>query len=125
MEEEQLEKWTRPSNLEYPRIYYEFTAADPEVGQCVKYVVRDLTEDRFDDAVEFLLEHYLKDEPTMLSRDGISDPKTVEDMVNEFRHLLDKKISQMCTKEGSEEIIAVNLMEVMERNGESEILVNE
>lgn len=123
MEEEQLKKWERPSDLEYPRIYYEFSRKDPDSEEVVKYVVKDLLEDQFEDVVEFLLEHYLKDEPTMECRNGRNDPKTVEDMTNEWRHLLAKKLSQVCTEVGSEEIVAVNLLEVVEKDGESEILV--
>lgn len=117
-------KWTRPIDLEFPHTYHKFTAKDALGEQDVNYIVQDIPEDRFDDVVKFMLEHYLVDEPTIASRKGFEDPQTVEDMTNEWRHLLNKRISQVCFIEDSDEIIGVNLLEVVHKLDQAEIFVS-
>lgn len=122
--EEIEKKWSRPEGLVSPNIFHKFKAKDA-VGEVeVEYIVQDIPEDRFDDVVKFLLEHYLVDEPTMAIRKGSQDSQTVEDLTNEWQHILNKKISQICMKEESEEIIGVNLLEVVHKMDQAEIFVS-
>lgn len=58
-------KWTRPLEIvPYPNIWHEFEAKESRNSEkLVKYRIQDLPEDRFDDAIKHMIDHYLVDEP--------------------------------------------------------------
>lgn len=58
-------QWFRPLDVvSYPNVWMEFDAKESKnCDKLVKYRIQDLTEDRFDDAVQYLIEHFLGDEP--------------------------------------------------------------
>lgn len=79
----------------------------------IEYTIQDLPEDRFEDAVAIIKDKHLIDEP-MKSSKGVRDcPVSVQEMVDYLRDLLQQKISLVCYKEGSDEIVAVNILGVM------------
>lgn len=108
--------WTRPEQVDYPVIYAKFHALDSEDGgqeDLIEYRIQDLTEDRFEDAVAIIKDKHLIDEP-MKSSKGVRDcPVSVQEMVEYLRNLLQQKISLVCFKEGSDEIVAVNILGVI------------
>lgn len=106
--------WTRPESLTYPMIYATFRALDSkDGGDLVEYRIQDLPEERFEDAVAIIKDKHLIDEP-MKSSKGVRDcPVSVQEMVEYLRNLLQQKISLVCYKEGSDEIVAVNILGVM------------
>jgi hypothetical protein len=106
--------WTRPENLTYPMIYATFQALDSEDGgDLIEYRIQDLPEERFEDAVAIIKDKHLIDEP-MKSSKGVRDcPISVQEMVEYLRNLLQQKISLVCYKKGSDEIVAVNILGVM------------
>lgn len=106
--------WTRPKTAMYPMTYASFQALDcGENGNMIDYTIQDLPEDRFEDAVAIIKDKHLIDEP-MKSSKGVRDcPVSVQEMVDYLRDLLQQKISLVCYKEGSDEIVAVNILGVM------------
>lgn len=56
----------RPDSLEFPQVWtrFEKTLAD---GSVKKFKIQDITEDMFDDVIEFMDENFLKDEPFTLA----------------------------------------------------------
>lgn len=98
----------------YPMTYASFQALDcGENGNMIDYTIQDLPEDRFEDAVAIIKDKHLIDEP-MKSSKGVRDcPVSVQEMVDYLRDLLQQKISLVCYKEGSNEIVAVNILGVM------------
>lgn len=57
--------WIRPlDKVAYPNVWLEFEAKESKNSdKLVKYRIQDLPEDRFDDAIKHMKEHYLVDEP--------------------------------------------------------------
>ena len=55
--------WQRPENVPFPSIWHRFQAKDTESDEIVNYVVQDLPEDRFEDAVNHMLKYFVHDEP--------------------------------------------------------------
>lgn len=54
--------WRRPNNIEFPKRWLEFTIKDTESNDFVKYVVQDLPEDRYEEAVKIMTDIFLRDE---------------------------------------------------------------
>lgn len=60
--------WKRNTDSDYPRVWVKFMAKDLNSDDLVEYRVEDLTEDRFDDAVDHMLTYFVKDEPICKSK---------------------------------------------------------
>jgi hypothetical protein len=106
--------WSRPENVEFPMIYSRFQALDSESDErLVEYRIEDLQEDRFEDAVNIIRDKHLIDEP-MKSSKGVRDcPISVQEMIENLWGMLRQNISLVCYKEGSDEIVAVNILGVI------------
>lgn len=55
--------WTRPTSVEYPKVYRTFKARDLDSNELIEYRIQDLPESRFEDAIKQMVENYLPDEP--------------------------------------------------------------
>lgn len=88
----------------------------------VEYRIEDLQEERFEDAVNIIRDKHLIDEP-MKSSKGVRDcPISVQEMSENLWSMLRQNISLVCYKEGSDEIVAVNILGVI-TEAESDITV--
>ncbi|XP_055684402.1 uncharacterized protein LOC129790738 isoform X2 [Lutzomyia longipalpis] len=81
-------KWERPENIAFPQVWGRFSAKDPESGGIANYRIEDLTEDRYDEAVNLLVEYLLPEEPMNCS------------------------LGIVCYKDNSNEICGLNLLEI-------------
>lgn len=115
--------WSRPENVGFPLIYSRFQALDSESDErLVEYRIEDLQEDRFEDAVNIIRDKHLIDEP-MKSSKGVRDcPISVQEMIENLWGMLRQNVSLVCYKEGSDEIVAVNILGVI-TEAESDIPV--
>ncbi|EAT34933.1 AAEL012867-PA [Aedes aegypti] len=54
--------WKRPAEVPYPKVWHRFQAkGSQEDGQLEWYTVQDLPEDRFEDAIRHMSEHFARD----------------------------------------------------------------
>ena len=60
--------WIRPENVPYPSVWHRFQAKDTESDEIVNYVVQDLPEDRFEEAVKHMVKFFVHDEPLCESK---------------------------------------------------------
>lgn len=106
--------WTRPENVGFPLTYSRFQALDClNEERLVEYRIEDLQESRFEDAVNIIRDKHLIDEP-MKSSKGVRDcPISVQEMTDNLWSMLRQNISLVCYKEGSDEIVAVNILGVI------------
>lgn len=58
----ELFSWTRPKNIDFPIVWQTFEAKNSN-NAIVTYRVQDLPETHFEDAIQFMTEHFLPDEP--------------------------------------------------------------
>lgn len=124
--------WSRPENVPFPTVWDEFEAKESkDSDKLVKYRIQDLPEDRIDDAVQHLKDHLLGDEPLavfygsyylapsrfqtfieMFSSDGINNQDYVDDYVRLWQAAFEQKLTIACFREGSDEIVALNLLAI-------------
>lgn len=113
-------------------VWDEFEAKESkDSDKLVKYRIQDLPEDRIDDAVQHLKDHLLGDEPLsvfyssyclvpalfqkviwIFSSDGINDQDYVDDYVRLWHAAFEQKLTIACFREGSDEIVALNLLAI-------------
>ncbi|XP_055627382.1 uncharacterized protein LOC129769278 isoform X2 [Toxorhynchites rutilus septentrionalis] len=83
--------WTRPQEPSIPTVWYTFKARDAEGDTLVKYRVEDLTDDR----------------------KGLSgDCRAMSEFVDIWKWCFGQKMTLVCYKEGSDEIVGANLLYV-------------
>ncbi|XP_058116220.1 uncharacterized protein LOC131287958 [Anopheles ziemanni] len=114
--------WERPSDVPYPNVWWTFKAPDPDRddGGLATYTVEDLTEDRFEDAIELFTEHFLDDEPLAQHARTRHNPVAYDQVITMFKSCFNKRLSVVCYKESSEELVGANLLEVQQINSKSD-----
>lgn len=101
--------WTRPINIPYPNVWLKFKAKDVLTDDLVEYTVEDLPEERFDEAIEIMAKGFLADVPLAKLKNGANDMEYVEDVTRIWKGIVKQKMSHACFKEGSEEIVGLNM----------------
>ncbi|XP_052891624.1 uncharacterized protein LOC128299647 [Anopheles moucheti] len=115
--------WERPSNVPYPNVWWTFDAPDPDCadGALVTYRVEDLTEDRFEDAIKLYTENFLDDEPLCAYGRVRHNPLSYEEVVKFWTYVFAEKMTIVCYKEGSKELVGANLLSVKFANDKTDI----
>ncbi|XP_053698639.1 uncharacterized protein LOC128745587 [Sabethes cyaneus] len=104
--------WTRPEQPVIPQVWYTFQAKDADSDRLVTYSVEDLTEDRYDDALQHYMENFLDDEPLCQNKKLSEDEQSVAEIRFFWKWCFDQKMTIVCYKEGSREIVGANLLHV-------------
>lgn len=107
--------WQRPSALRFPVQYYKFVTIDRDTSKLVEYRVEDIAESRYDEACRFMVKNFVPFEPKLVARGGQNDPSVLEDYYNLYMHAIRQRVSVACYKRGSDELVAVNILEVLGR----------
>lgn len=106
--------WKRPSDAEFPLIYSKFKALSSDgVLGLRAYRIEDIQRDRFDDALEIMRDKHLLDEPMYSSKGVRDDPVALQEMIDNWKNMLEQGVSLICFEEASDEIVAVNLLGVV------------
>ena len=107
-------KWQRPSHIPFPNVWLTFKARDSESDTIVEYRIQDLPVDRFDDALEFMRENFIKNEPMRATAETAVDD--IEDYLNIWRCVFNQRVTFACFKAGSDDILGLNLNFVAVQN---------
>lgn len=54
--------WKRPENIPFPNVWYRFKSRSKNGKSCNIKIV-DLTPDRYEEAIQFMVKYFLMDEP--------------------------------------------------------------
>lgn len=112
-----IPKFKRPANIPYPNVWYRFQLKDPNSGELVHYRIQDLTPNRYEDAIDHLVKYFLPDETICESRNLYNDLQSIADFQDIVRSaIMNYKLTVACFREGSDEIIAVNVLTVKHRD---------
>jgi hypothetical protein len=109
--------WKRPANLQFPKVYSKFMAADvTDSKKQVEYSIIDIPESRYEEACNFMVSHFIPYEPKLVSRNAKDDVTVAEDYYNRYMFGIKQKVSVACIKTDSEDFVAINILEVQGRN---------
>jgi len=110
--------WSRSiDTISYPKKWLEFTAKESKNSdRIIKYWIQDLPEDRFDDAIEHIANHFLIDAPIPKFFGAATNKNYVDDYLRACRWQLPKKTTLVCFREGSNEIVGLNVTYVSMEN---------
>jgi len=108
----------RPPNLPYPNEWLSFQALNEDGDTMVHYRIQDLPPSRFEDAVKHMTRYFLSDEPLCQSRNLKDHPRSVYEFQDIVRSaMIENKMTIACFREGSDEIIAMNILYIKHRDG--------
>lgn len=107
-----MSDWTRTNFVNFPKTHSEFLARDLVGEDLVEYTIQDLPDDRHDDAISFMLKHFLADEPVFESRNAVGDEVLLKEISTVWREILEQRVTLICLKKGEGELIAVNILAV-------------
>lgn len=100
------------------KVYHKFSVKDKESNEIVNYKIVLLLSKYFDECIDMLLKFYVKDE-TFCKSKRLWEKKEALEMCSEaWREALEQHISIGCFKEGSDELIAVNIMVIAHSDDE-------
>ena len=116
-----MSSFTRPLTLEFPTIYHTFIAKDCYSKSLTKYTIQDLPEDRYEEAIQFMIQHFMEDEVMGKTRKIKTDQVAIKEMSDWWRFLIKKRMSVVCFKESSYEIVSLNILTVKSK-GIQEVL---
>lgn len=105
--------WSRPSGLKFPQVFREFEARGRHGDAKVKFRIEDLQSDRFSEALDIMRDKHILDEPMYSSKGCRNDPDSLREMTENWCNMFEQKISLVCYEDGSEEIVAVNVLGVV------------
>lgn len=106
-------KWKRSDFVE-PRAWHSFQT-NFENNEIEEFVVQDLPREKYEDAVNFMLEHFLSDEPICKSKDVLNDAEALEEVCKLWRLVLNQNVVNACFKKGCEDIVGLNMLCVITR----------
>ncbi|XP_058456518.1 uncharacterized protein LOC131433920 [Malaya genurostris] len=104
--------WTRPEKPAIPNVWYTFQAKDADSDHLVTYRVEDLTEDRHEDMIQHYLDNFLDDEPFCQNKQISKDELALKEMRSFYQWCFNERMTIVCYKNGSDEIIGGNLLHV-------------
>lgn len=105
-----MSTFQRPASLKFPSIFYTFKAKDKNSENIVEYRVQDLPTERFGEALDLLVKHFLPDEALNICRGLMNSPAGVEEHRQLWAEMLKLRLTIACFK--GDELVGVNVMAV-------------
>lgn len=110
-------QWTRPQEIPYPNVWLRFKARAVESDALVEYRVQDLTEDDLDAVYEHMKTYFFLDEPLNASVRLIEATEAHAVIKHVWSEVIKEKVSLVCYKERSNEVVGCNFLCVKLKNG--------
>lgn len=117
--------WKRPDHVPFPHIWHTFQARDPTAEaasgdhhRLINYRVQDLPPERVEDAIRHMCAHFVRDEPICRSLGLVNDPVGVQELATVWRKIAHQRCVVACFREGSDDIVGLNMLTVVSRDDE-------
>lgn len=105
-------EFKRPEGVLYPQIYSTFKAKVKDSDEVEEFIVQDLTEEFFDDAVDFIVENHAKGAVFHKAANTLVGESGFKKVGESYRNGLKEKVSLICFKKGTKEIAGLNVIVV-------------
>lgn len=99
----------------YPQIYRTFNVKVRDSDEVEEFVIQDLTENYFDSAVDMIYELHAKGAVFHRAAKTLTSKKSEERVRTMYRNHVEEKVSLICLKKGTNEIVGVNIMGIKSR----------
>lgn len=104
--------WKRPENVSFPQVWLTFKAKDFNSDNLVEYRIQDLPHERYEEAIDYMCNEFLVNEPMCKSLGVANDEHSVIERRELWKYVMSQNIVLACFKEISDEIIGINMVAV-------------
>lgn len=102
----------KPYIMNNATVYHTFRARDLHSNEFIEYRVQDFPKSRYEEGIQYMVQNFFEHEVMGMTRKIKSDRKAVEGISGFWREMLPKGFSIACFKENSDDIIAMNVLDV-------------
>jgi hypothetical protein len=106
----------RVFGTEYPKIHREFQLQLSNDEKFTEFVIQDLTEEFFDEAVEFIVENHAKGAVFHRAAGTLTSPEGIQKVHETYRKAFEEKISLICLVKGTKTVVGLNALCVWTRD---------
>lgn len=114
--------WKRPSPAVI-KVWHKFKSENPLSGELEEFSVQDLPRERFEEALQFMLDHFLSDEPICKSKKVAADENALRQISDLWRNVMQQNVALACFKEGCNELVGLNMVCVITKSDAFELNV--
>lgn len=107
-----MPKFVRPASLKLPQVYGTFKAKDKDSHNEVEYIIQDLPEDYFEEALNLLLNVFLPDEALYSCRGVSANADAIKEVRDFWNEKLAMKTSLACFRDGSKDLAGLYVLAV-------------
>lgn len=100
--------WIRLSSMN--QVWHTFQSENSSSGEIEEFIVQDLPQERFEDAIKFMLDHFLRDEPICKAKNVIADEDALRQICGFWRDVLQQNVTLGCFKKGCNELVGLNAL---------------
>lgn len=112
-------RFERPTIGFCPQVYSTFTLRNEQSQEDEEYSIEDLPQDRIEEAAEFMIKYYTKDE-TFQRAIKVSEAT----LMAFYRFVLRQKVALACFKKQNRELVALNALSVKTKGIDTSFKVN-
>lgn len=110
--------WKRPADIEFPQVWSTFEGNDND-GDTTEYRIQDLPEDRFHEAI-YIMQRYHMESEVLRVKKVREDPTSFREITEKWWDCLRQRVTLVCFKMNSDEIIGLNVLGVVTRSESSQ-----
>ena len=110
--------------LQKSKIYSSFKAKDKDSDEIIEYSIQDIPEDKFEEAINLYVEHFITDEPLAEVRKLHENKSAIIELRQLWMEGIKKsRLGVACFKSDGE-MVGVNILSITDKNDEHSIEVS-
>lgn len=107
-------EFERPKGLEGPMVYSTFQIKSKNSNEFEEFLIQDLTEEHFDEAVQIIVDNHAKDAVFHKAAKTLSSDSGIRRVKQMYLDVFKEKISLICLNIDTMEIVGVNALTYFE-----------
>lgn len=117
-------EFKRPAGTLYPIIYSTFKVKASDSDELEEFLIQDLTENFFDDAVDFIVENHARGAVFHRAAKTLEGDSGIQRVREMYRNVFKEKISLICLKVSTNEIAGLNALHIKSRDDVAKVDVS-
>lgn len=103
-------EFERPKGLQGPMVYSTFQLRSKNSGELEEFLIQDLTENYFDEAVKIIVDNHAKEAVFHNAARTLSTESGIRRVNEMYLNVFKEKISLICLKIDTMEIVGINAL---------------
>lgn len=118
-----MSKFLRPKSLPFPQVYHTFQAKNKAGDATIEYVIKELPEERYEEALELLSTDFAPEETLCVAKNIAGNSLALNEVCFYWFKILTEQLSVGCfANDGSNELVGIAVMTVNSKDDKEEDL---